>query len=352
MWFLWACLLVLGIECYNDPYINGKWAVQGLGKINATFMTHVCIQINGDKASETWYMRSTLQADQQEDLQTEALEVKYVIDSDLTYNVTAPTPWIYSPDHLPPGQVDGQDGSIQFKATAVRDVSVSPAKYKDAMTKERQKYVGRSRLCLYRYMGDPSSLSMNIGCSSSKPSEGFYRFGETTDFPSSMPGDHAVMTRGQTCEASSHRPLWPVTEDGYRVELALAAEMDQVTEGDYHAVLRDLETRCSISSNHLKFVQAVPGSVVVRSFLSSDQRPALDTQLAATSNTLNTKAAEQLAGFPVIAMSAEWRQGATILVSPNDKDSRLQPVAMPLMVSVCLIGLVLYGVALKLLLTN
>ena len=49
MWVL--AVLLLGVQGYTDPYINGKWAVQGLGQLNATFMTHVCVEIKGAPSS-------------------------------------------------------------------------------------------------------------------------------------------------------------------------------------------------------------------------------------------------------------------------------------------------------------
>ena len=51
-------------------------------------------------------------------------------------------------------------------------------------------------------------------------------------------------------------------------------------------------------------------------------------------------------------MSYQYSAAAEIAVSETDEDERLHPVPAPLMISVCGGGLVLYGVALKLLLSS
>ena len=121
----------------SDRFISGNWAVQGLGKLNATFITHVCIGITGNKASETWYMRSKIREDQQavprtnfrmrtinlglQVLKTDAIEVKYTIESDLIFNHTAVASW---------EDAEGRDtaGGVQFVATAVKFVDATPAR--------------------------------------------------------------------------------------------------------------------------------------------------------------------------------------------------------------------------------
>ena len=40
-------MLLQAVSGLADPFIKGKWAVQGLGQLNATFMTHVCLEIKG-----------------------------------------------------------------------------------------------------------------------------------------------------------------------------------------------------------------------------------------------------------------------------------------------------------------
>lgn len=346
-------LLVLAVRGFSDPFIAGTWSVQGLGKINATFMTHVCIKIEGDKATETWYMRSILPEQQQQELGTDAVEVKYDVLSDITYNVTAPTPWVYSANGLvPPGQEAGSPGSMIFSATAVNNVKVFPAQFSAAMTAEREKIVGRSRKCLYGYTGAPSRLTLNLGCSSQRPAEGFYRYGETDSFPSAMAQDHAKLSRARTCEGSSEPATWPVHQDGYRIEVALAAEMAQVTSDQYPGILRALAIKINIPATDLALVQVVPGSVVLRAFYPSNRNPELDAQLEVASTRLSVNANEKIAGRPVIALSFQWSAGATIVISDADDDGRLRPVVLPLMILVCLLGVGLFFLALYLLVSD
>eukprot|EP00658_Telonema_sp_P-2_P062130 TRINITY_DN5079_c0_g1_i1.p1 TRINITY_DN5079_c0_g1~~TRINITY_DN5079_c0_g1_i1.p1 ORF type:complete len:359 (-),score=86.43 TRINITY_DN5079_c0_g1_i1:156-1232(-) len=350
---LFGCFVLLACLAaateHGDPFISGTWAVQGLGQLNATFLTHVCLRINGTKSSETWYMQTQLTKEQQENFHSDVLEVKYIIDSDLSFNVTSPTPWVYMPAGVPAGQEEGSPGMMQFTATAVREVHVFPDGLREKMTEERKKYIGRARYCLYEYTGVPSQLGMKMACSSSKPQDGFYRFGEAEEYPPSMPAEPVVLSKGKTCEASSVPAIWPMMQAGYRLELALATEMEAVTSDSKRVILHELATKLEVSESRLELVQVVPGSVVLRMFYGSPRSSVVDSRFSAVSSRYTSQTGEHFDRFSVIGLSYEWSPATEVVVSDTTADGRLQPVPAPLMLGVCMLGVGLYVVVLRIL---
>eukprot|EP00656_Telonema_subtile_P000684 TRINITY_DN10328_c0_g1_i1.p1 TRINITY_DN10328_c0_g1~~TRINITY_DN10328_c0_g1_i1.p1 ORF type:complete len:251 (-),score=53.72 TRINITY_DN10328_c0_g1_i1:244-996(-) len=241
---------------------------------------------------------------------------------------------------------------MSFSVTAVTNVNVFPAQFAEALTVSRQDLVGRSRMCLYEYRGAPSRLTLHLGCTQ-RPPEGFYGYGENADeFPGSMAQDHAKLSRGHTCQASSTPATWPIDQDGYRIELALAAEMAQVTKDQYPGIVRALASKVNLPESDLTLVQVVPGSVVLRAFYPSNHNPDIDAQLGAAALRMSTKAGQMLAERPVIALSSQFRPRATVVISDADDDGRLHPVALPLMIVVCLFGVGLFGLALYLMIMD
>ena len=71
--------------------------------------------------------------------------------------------------------------------------------------------------------------------------------------------------------------------------------------------------------------QVVRGSVVIRSFYPSIE----DTSFEARMDGLqyNKAAGQALGGYPVIALSYQWRPAASITISKTDEDERLHTVS-------------------------
>jgi len=337
----YAVLVLLTVAAgtlVSDRFISGNWAVQGLGKLNATFITHVCIEITGNKASETWYMRSKIREDQQAVLKTDAIEVKYTIESDLIFNHTAVASW---------EDAEGRDtaGGVQFVATAVKFVDATPARFKPAMTEERQKFVGRSRYCLYQYVGSPARLAMRLSCSSTAPTDGFYRFGETEGYPATLNTAHcANLQRGFTCEAASTPALWPARKQGYRIELSLAPELEE-TESQKQNIMEALADELTIPVAALELVQMVRGSTVMRVFVESPQIPSVAQSVEKSSTQFTQTSGVTLAKFPVIGMSGSWHPAAEESEAGVDDETELRPVMLPIMLSVCMLGVLLFAIA-------
>lgn len=313
----------------HDEALDGRWRAIGLTTdASSALSAQVCLEISGGKAAEHWFMYSPTTQAQQQVLDVSAIEVKYKIDASLTV-VNAS---------------EGTDfGAISFEALRVYDISVDPAKFLGTMTDERKKSIGKQRHCMYQYL-DMLRTRLKLHCSSTKPANGFYRYGDQPTTPTTWPAAPVVMTKGSCNQLNDASDMgdWS-SSAGFRVHVTFAGTIIDFTSAQKLKMPTHLGKELSIPEASILLASTTAGSFIVNLLLKSHNHdPQLHRKLQAFEDKVNGSSGQRLGDLLIVSMSFEYYDASRII-----KDPRWELKGLPIWALVILytLGTVLYGTA-------
>jgi len=316
------CVVAVGYVLGHSLALpEGKWRATGLlTEPSGSLDTQVCLDIKGGSATEYWFMRSRLTAAEQKSLDTDAIEVKYKINAKLTALNSSTGP--------------GSIGYFVFSAVKVWDINTDPPKFSTSMATERQKAVGRSRRCKYELL-ESATNQLRMQCSSTKPKNGFFRYGTESTFPPVGWSNPVLFTRGSCNQLPGVE--WP-NEDGYRVHISFAGSVGQCTAITKQA-LAD-QTSKILDLPQLVLLRVTAGSFIVDLFGATQRDPVVEQRLASVRDEYSRSAGKTIAGLPVISMSFAYHA-----VSKPTESNKLLPVPIWALVMMYLVATGIYSVA-------
>merc|ERR1712146_497427 len=105
---------------------------------------------------------------------------------------------------------------------------------------------------------------MQIHCSSEKPANGFYRYGEQPDFPSRWPASPVILAKGGCNKAINTVTLVGAAKfSGFLVSLSFAGSLADIKAADLTTLVDSFATLLDVPLSSVTLLRASAGSFIV-----------------------------------------------------------------------------------------